>query len=147
MRREGDAWCVVTRRGVIKAGCIVNCGGNYGDEVESLGDQAPVFSVVPGKGEYIVFPCTVSGTVARPVVPVPTKQTAGLYVFETVYGHTVVGPTNVRQPSKTDRTVSVASMTSLMSHIVNLYPKHPQGHTTGVLCRSQACHSTSRLLQ
>ena len=39
MRREGDAWCVVTRRGVIKAGCIVNCGGNYGDEVERLGDQ------------------------------------------------------------------------------------------------------------
>ena len=37
------------------------------------------------------------------VVPVPSKQTAGVYIFQSVYGHTVVGPTNVRQASKTDR--------------------------------------------
>ena len=33
----------------------------------------------------------------RPLVPVPSSQTAGLYIFPTVYGHTVVGPTNVLQ--------------------------------------------------
>ena len=37
------------------------------------------------------------------VVPIPSKQTAGVYIFQSVYGHTVVGPTNVRQASKTDR--------------------------------------------
>ena len=37
------------------------------------------------------------------VVPIPSKQTAGVYIFQSVYGHTVVGPTNVRQTSKTDR--------------------------------------------
>ena len=39
------------------------------------------------------------------VVPIPSKQTAGVYIFQSVYGHTVVGPTNVRQASKTDRAV------------------------------------------
>ena len=69
-----------------------------------------------------MFPKTTSGTIARPVVPIPTKQTAGLYVFESVYGHTVVGPTNIRQHSKTDKTVSRASMTSMMDHMMTLYP-------------------------
>ena len=34
------------------------------------------------------------------IVPVPSKQTAGVYIFQSVYGHTVVRPTNVRQASK-----------------------------------------------
>ena len=37
------------------------------------------------------------------VVPIPSKQTAGVYIFKSVYGHIVVGPTNIKQEDKFDR--------------------------------------------
>ena len=43
-------------------------------------------------------------------------------MFETVYGHTVVGPTNIRQESKTDKKVSDESVQSMLSHLFSLYP-------------------------
>ena len=94
--------------------------------------QESSFTVTPGKGEYVVFSTNSAGTIARPVVPVPTKQTAGLYVFETVYGHTVVGPTNIRQASKTDRHVSNSSTTALLNHLFLLYPSMRSARPVGL---------------
>ena len=60
---------------------------------------------MPARGEYLVFDSDQRDVVKGTVVPIPSKQTAGVYIFQSVYGHTVVGPTNVRQASKTDRGV------------------------------------------
>lgn len=122
VEKDGEVWCVETTKGMIKSQCVVNCGGNFGDEVERLAGKPPSFTVEPGKGEYIVFPLSMRGTCTRPVVPMPTKQSAGVYVFESVYGHTVVGPTNIHQTSKTDRQVSLSSQDTLLRHILSLYP-------------------------
>ena len=137
VRREGSGWTVDTGRGAIQAACVVNCGGNQGDQVEMMVEkvfldffycfiifyhQESSFTITPGKGEYIVFSTASAGTISRPVVPVPGKQSAGLYVFETAYGHTVVGPTNISQTSKTDRLVSTSSQETLLAHLYSLYP-------------------------
>ena len=63
------------------------------------------FNLTPGKGEYLVFRDDSEGTpdpasFTSCLVQVPTKKTAGLYVFKSVYGHTVVGPTNVKQKDR-----------------------------------------------
>lgn len=70
--------------------------------------------------------------VRRPVVPVPTKKTAGVYVFRSISGHTVVGPTNVLQDSRTDRTVSEESKERLLDHVRTLYPYTRDSVTLGV---------------
>lgn len=63
------------------------------------------FTLTPGKGEYLVFKDNTEAT-PNPVslttclVQLPTKETAGFYVFKSVYGHTVVGPTNVKQKDR-----------------------------------------------
>lgn len=132
IKKEEDVWSIVTRKGIFKASCIVNCGGNYGDELERLVSQESSFTVTPGKGEYVVFSTHSAGTITRPIVPVPNKQTAGLYVFETVYGHTVVGPTNVRQESKTDRHVSNSSISDLLNHLFSLYPSMRSARPVGL---------------
>ena len=36
VRREGSGWTVDTGRGAIQAACVVNCGGNQGDQVEMM---------------------------------------------------------------------------------------------------------------
>ena len=47
---------------------------------------------------------------------------AGLYMVVTPYGHTVVGPTNIRQDSRSDRSVTAESRRLLLAHCHALYP-------------------------
>ena len=68
----------------------------------------------------------------RPIVPVPTKLTAGVYIFRSISGHTVVGPTNIRQESRTDRSVSQDSLQSMMEHVQTLYPSTKDASILGV---------------
>ena len=83
----------------------------------------PNFTIKPGKGEYLILSGdNIEQRVRRPILPVPTKQTAGVYIFKSISGHTVVGPTNIRQESRTDRSVSQDSIKSMMDHVQSLYP-------------------------
>ena len=46
----------------------------------------------------------------------------GLYVFKSVYGHYVVGPTNVPQDSKEDRGCDVDNVADMKNHIFSYFP-------------------------
>ena len=59
---------------------IVNCGGNYSDQLDTMrpasGDDT--FTIQPGKGEYVIFqPSTEGVGPKRMVCQVPTKAYAG----------------------------------------------------------------------
>ena len=61
------------------------------------------FTLTPRKGEYLVFKDAASpesASVTSCILPVPSKSTAGVYIFRSVYGHIVVGPTNVEQKNR-----------------------------------------------
>lgn len=117
-------WTVETSRGIFLAKCIINCAGNFGDDVEKLNrGDAVNFCVTPGKGEYLVFEDeSKNGTVHGTIVPIPSKQTAGVYVFRSVWGHVVVGPTNVKTEDKHDKSISAESFSKLYDHVTSLYP-------------------------
>ena len=46
----------------------------------------------------------------------------GLYVFKSVYGHYVVGPTNIPQDSKEDRGCDVDNVADMKNHIFSYFP-------------------------
>ena len=115
-------WRVETSLGTFLSNYIVNCAGNFGDDVERMKRNAVSFRVTPGKGEYLVFDDKKQRGVCGTVVPIPSKQTAGIYVFRSVWGHVVVGPTNVPQQDKYDRSISTASFNQLYEHVASLYP-------------------------
>ena len=78
-------------------------------------------SVTPGKGEYGIFECVngSGGDVAAMVVPVPTKNFAGVYIFKSVYNHIVVGPTNVRQVGLSEFVPYWLKLTILFKELVS----------------------------
>ena len=53
----------------------------------------------------------------------------GLYVFKSVYGHYVVGPTNVPQDSKEDRGCDVDNVADMKNHIFSYFPGYLYIHT------------------
>ena len=118
--RSGTVWRVETETGPVTARWVINCAGNQADRLEAEAGRSAKFSARPGRGEFLVLEA--AGFVGRPVVPVPSKQTAGVYVFETVYGQTVVGPTNIPQVDREDAAVSSESEAWLLGHLTSLYP-------------------------
>jgi len=132
--RDNHIWTVHTTRGQFKGKMIVNCAGILAELVDELSENkvVPDYEMTAGKGEYIILEG--KSKVYRPVVPVPTKKTAGVYIFTSVSGHTVVGPTNIPQRSRTDKCVSEESKKMLKNHVNAFYPCTTNQALLGVYC-------------
>ena len=91
LEETGGAWKVRTTRGLYFAEIVVNCAGNFGDQVELMANKVTFSSTGTFHTDWRI--------------PIFRGRTSllSVYIFQSVYGHTVVGPTNVRQTSKTDR--------------------------------------------
>ena len=89
------------------------------------------FAVTPRKGQFVVFrPKTGNAGSCSPlknapsviIEPVPTTRTKGVILWQTVYGHVVVGPTATDQVSKTDRTTDMDTVEKLVTHAYKVMP-------------------------
>jgi len=148
-----NVWKVTAEKRAIKGGKlsklflrarkVINCGGNYSDEVDHLVsrtiDEEKPFTIQPGRGEYVVLSASSknSSSTAGPmgmVTQVPTKTYAGLYIFKSVYGHYVVGPTNVLQDSKEDRGCDVDNVADLKNHIFTFFPSLKDHEVIATYC-------------
>ena len=127
---DSGLWTIRVRGGgkteSYTARVIVNCAGNYSDAVHEMispGAEDP-FRITPGKGEYLVFDSRPgeNAVVKSLVVPVPSAVTAGVYVFSSLYGNVVVGPTSAAQRSKSDRSCDSAVQDELRARAENLFP-------------------------
>ena len=84
--------CLTTRRGVFHARYVVNAAGLNADVIDRLFGH-DTFTVVPRRGELIVFDKLARPLVQHVLLPVPTKHTKGVLVSPTVFGNIVLGPT------------------------------------------------------
>ena len=110
---------------------VINCAGNYSDEIDTFNSTSSNrFDITPAKGEYIVYKSVVSfkdRVVNNFVNCIPTKSYAGPFIFQSVYGHFVVGPTKVTQDSKTDRTCKKESVQFLKNYAKKHFPRLEEG--------------------
>ena len=102
---------------------VINCAGNYSDEADKLFKENKQnkdhFEITPGKGEYVVYtslPLAQYPLTNGMVNCIPTKTFAGPYMYCSVYGDFVVGPTKITQKSKTDRECSDSSIQFLKNY-------------------------------
>ena len=100
-----DHTTVVTSSGEINARWVVNAAGLGADHLDAqFGYQR--FTVIPRRGELLVF-----DKLTRPMVPcivlaVPSSRGKGVLVSPTIYGNVMVGPTS---ENLTDRTATGTS--------------------------------------
>ena len=99
---------------------VINCAGNYSDDADRLFKQNEHrFEITPGKGEFLVFtsiPSAQNSLTNGMVHCIPTKTFAGPYMYCSVYGNFVVGPTKITQKSKTNRECSEKSVQFLQNY-------------------------------
>ncbi len=112
---------VVTTSGRVQASWVVNAAGLGSDEVDRmLGHDR--FTVVPRRGELLVFDKLARSLVDVIVLPVPTSAGKGVLVSPTVFGNVMLGPTAEDLRDRTDTSTSAAGLELLLGHGGRIMP-------------------------
>ncbi|MFD9316156.1 FAD-dependent oxidoreductase [Streptomyces sp. NPDC060053] len=90
--RQGDTHVIGTVRGALRARFLVNAAGLHADALDRLLGHDD-FTVVPRRGQLIVFDTFARDLVHHVLLPVPTALGKGVLVAPTVYGNVLLGPT------------------------------------------------------
>ena len=96
---------LTTTRGALRTRWVINVAGHGADVIDHmLGHDR--FTVVPRKGELIVFDKLSRSLVNSIVLPVPSSRGKGVLVSPTIYGNVMLGPTaeNIIDRSDTSTT-------------------------------------------
>jgi glycerol-3-phosphate dehydrogenase len=130
-RMEGGGWRVETIRGQLAAEWVVNAAGLGSDEVHRLAGRDG-FTVVPRRGELIVYDKLSRPLIRHIVLPVPTATTKGVLVAPTVFGNVMLGPTAVDIDRKDDTSSTAEGLAYLRSLADRLVPELAQQEVTAV---------------
>ena len=96
-----DTTRIVTGAGSVEARWVVNAAGLGADVIDRwFGHDR--FTVVPRRGELIVFDKLARPLVDVIVLPVPSSRGKGVLVSPTIYGNVMLGPTSENIADRTD---------------------------------------------
>ena len=110
-----------TARGTFRSRWVVNAAGLHADAVDRmLGHET--FTVVPRRGELLVFDKLARPLVNHILLPVPTPVSKGVLIAPTVFGNVVLGPTAEDVDDKNATATTAAGMAALLEHGRRILP-------------------------
>lgn len=110
---------------------LVNAAGLYSDEVDRLLGHHD-FTVIPRRGELIVFDKLARSLVNHVLLPVPTPISKGVLISPTVYGNVLLGPTAEDLTDKTETGSSAAGVQLLWEKGQAILPRLLDEEVTAV---------------
>ncbi|OQR86342.1 FAD-dependent oxidoreductase [Achlya hypogyna] len=117
-------WRLVCTNGAQFDGrCVINCAGNFGDLVEAIHTPKRVaFEMQPRKGQFLVYGGSNAPQLNHVLQPVPSHRTKGIFMFKTLYGQIIVGPTAEDQLDREHPTTDAAVLASLKTFGERILP-------------------------
>ncbi len=128
---DGSGWRVETPLGGLSARWIINAAGLHSDEVHRMAGLGG-FTVVPRRGELIVFDKLSRPLVSHVLLPVPTETTKGVLVSPTVFGNVILGPTADDIEGKDDTASTAEGISRLLALGRQLMPGLVEHEVTAV---------------
>jgi glycerol-3-phosphate dehydrogenase len=125
--KHGQIAGVHTPNGFWPADFIINTAGLNSDTISSLAGISS-FSIVPVKGEYLLYDKHVTNIVNHILFPVPSLQTKGIVVTQTVHGNLLLGPTATPTLQKHDRATTISGHQEIITEATKLVPLLNQYH-------------------
>ncbi|KAL7464577.1 hypothetical protein ACHAXS_004915 [Conticribra weissflogii] len=153
---------------VISSKSVINAAGIDSDAMQLKATSAlratdgcssllpsPTFEAQPRRGQYIVYSapkldkCDEAKTNSlvdipktvpiRPIQPIPTERTKGIFVYSTLYNQIVVGPTAKDQSSRTNNTVDPEVAKQLAAHASRVFNR-TMGSSQSASCFDFDCN-------
>lgn len=91
MEKLKDSFKITTNKEVLESQYVINAAGVYSDKISKMLGLND-FSIIPRKGEYIIFNKDQSYLVKRVIFQVPTEKGKGILVTTTYHGNLMIGP-------------------------------------------------------
>lgn len=118
---EGPTTTVVTDQGALLTRWVVNAAGLGADVIDRrMGNDR--FTVVPRRGELLVFDKLARALVDTIVLPVPSSRGKGVLVSPTIYGNVMLGPTAEDLSDRSDTSTSEEGIAFLLDKGQRLMP-------------------------
>jgi glycerol-3-phosphate dehydrogenase len=114
VRVEPAATVLVTAAGRIRARWVVNAAGLYGDVVDELYGFRR-FTVIPRRGELLVFDKLARPLADKIILPVPSAAGKGVLISPTIYGNVLLGPTAENLTDLGDTSTSARGLEFLLA--------------------------------
>lgn len=112
---------VETTAGLIETDYVINAAALYCDEIAAMVGKAD-YKVVARRGQFYILDKNTSCKVNHIVLPIPTKITKGKLMCPTIHGNMLVGPTAEDLDNKTDKSVTVEGLQSIVTDVRRLIP-------------------------
>jgi glycerol-3-phosphate dehydrogenase len=121
-RFDGNSWHLDTKAGPVQANHVANCAGLYGDVVDKALTGQQAFSIMPRKGQFIVFDKLAHDLISAIILPVPDERTKGIVMTRTIFGNLLVGPTAEDQQDRDRASVDTAVLRQLQQTAIRIVP-------------------------
>ncbi|WP_416176371.1 NAD(P)/FAD-dependent oxidoreductase [Clostridium sp.] len=131
LKLEHEVTSIVKKRGFfeitsggekIKSRYVINAAGAYSDKISNMVGQN-YFTIIPRKGEYIIFNKDQSYLVNSVLFQVPTEKGKGILVTTTCHGNLMIGP-NAQEVSDRE---DVSTNEEILKYIVETAKKSVNG--------------------
>lgn len=91
-KRQEGGFLLDTSSGLIKAGCVINAAGVYGDDFHNMVSGKKIH-ITARKGDYLLLDKEAGDHVRHTIFQLPGKLGKGVLVTPTVHGNLLIGPT------------------------------------------------------
>lgn len=117
-----DSTVLTTSEGEVRSRWVVNAAGLGADSLDAMfGYQR--FTVVPRRGELLVFDKLARPLAPSIVLPVPTDKGKGVLVSPTIFGNVMLGPTSENLVDRDDTSTTEAGFDFLTSKGRTIMPR------------------------
>ncbi len=111
-----------TTCGDVRARWVINVAGLGSDVIDRMMGHDR-FTVVPRRGELLVFDKAARSLVDVIVLPVPTSRGKGVLISPTIFGNVMLGPTSEDRQDRADTSTSAAGIEFLLDKALRLMPR------------------------
>ena len=119
---NGGIYAVGTTRGTIRTNYVINAAGLFCDEIAGMAGEGGDFVVKPRKGQFFILDRNTECRTSHIIYPIPTPETRGKLLLQTVHGNMLLGPTAEDLEDKEDHGVTADELEGVWRDCRRLVP-------------------------
>lgn len=128
VNKTDEGFEIKTSNGDFEAKVVINAAGVYADKIHNMiSREDEKLSIVPRKGEYLLYDKNAKPTVSHTLFQLPTALGKGILVTPTVHGNLLTGPTAEDCEEKDITPTSQRGMTQILEKASQSIKEVPAG--------------------
>lgn len=116
IRKENGIFEINTNKKSFQSKIVIQATGVYGDDIASMVEKQPKFTIIPKKGQYFVLSKDAGKLISRVIYPTPGILGKGVLAIPSVDGNLLIGPTN-EITDKEDRSTDQKGLNEIRQQI------------------------------